>query len=243
MLRVLKPTGTLLVHNVPKWLAYYAAYLNERAHFRHWIAWDAMGPPLGKTLLPTHYGILYYVKSPKGFKFYDIRAPHRVCRECGAFAKDYGGKKDQMHPFGTLLSDVWTDIHRIRHRKRRDQHPCQLPIPLLERLIVMTTDEGDLVLDPFVGTGTTAIAAKKLGRKYVGIDIDPQYVALAKRKVGEVLPTKINGCYVSLYLGKVLTIRDEDYKKLDVYLSQARHSDKYRKVELPQGNALLLEYH
>jgi len=75
-----------------------------------------------------------------------------------------------MHPYGPLISDVWTDIHRIRHKKRRDEHPCQLPIPLLERLILMTTDEGDIILDPFVGTGTTAIAAKRLGRKYIAID-------------------------------------------------------------------------
>jgi hypothetical protein len=50
--------------------------------------------------------------------------------------KDYGGKKAMMHPYGTLLSDVWTDLHRIRHPKRRDQHPCQLPEPLLERLVL-----------------------------------------------------------------------------------------------------------
>jgi site-specific DNA-methyltransferase (adenine-specific) len=77
-----------------------------------------------------------------------------------------------MHQFGPLVSDVWTDIHRIRHKKRRDEHPCQLPIHLLERLLLMSTDEEDIVLDPFVGTGTTAIAAKKLGRKFIGIDID-----------------------------------------------------------------------
>jgi site-specific DNA-methyltransferase (adenine-specific) len=218
LVRVTKPTGSIFVHNIPKWLTYFAAFLNERAYFRHWIAWDAPGQPLGKTLYPRHYGILYYTKSPKGFKFYDLRCPHPRCRECEAPLKDYGGKKSLMHPFGPLVSDVWTDIHRIRHKIRRDEHPCQLPEPLLERLILMCTDEGDIVLDPFVGTGTTAVAAKKLGRRFIAIDLDPKYVAIAQRKLRLVQPTKIGGCYVSIYLGRVVTIRDKDWEKLRPFL-------------------------
>ncbi len=169
MVRITKPTGSIFVHNIPRWLIYYAAYLNKIAYFRHWISWDSGGAPLGKTLLPNHYGIIYYTKSLKDFKFYDIRYPHPRCRLCKEFLKDYGGKKDLAHDFGPLLSDVWTDIHRIRHKKRRDAHPCQLPLPLLERLILMCTDVSDIVLDPFVGTGTTAIAAKRLGSASISV--------------------------------------------------------------------------
>lgn len=216
MVRVTKPTGAIFIHNIPRWLNYYSEYLNKIAYFRHWIAWDSGGAPLGKTLLPNHYGIVYYTKSKsyKDFKFYDIRGPHKKCRVCKTFLKDYGGKKDQMHPFGMLLSDVWTDIHRIRHKKRRDEHPCQLPIHLLERLILMTTDEGDLVFDPFVGTGTTAVAAKRLGRKYTGIDIDQKYVEIAKRNIDQAEETKINDCYVSFYLGTIRTLRDKDFRMI-----------------------------
>ncbi|MBC6935413.1 MAG: site-specific DNA-methyltransferase [Chloroflexi bacterium] len=85
LVRVTKPTGSILVHNIPKWLTYYAAILNKHAHFRHWIAWDAMSTPLGKTLLPAHYGILFYSKQAKGTKFFEIRAPHKTCQECGAY--------------------------------------------------------------------------------------------------------------------------------------------------------------
>lgn len=213
MVRITKPTGSIFVHNIPKWLIYFGSYLNDIATFRHWISWDAMGSPLGKTLLPNHYGILYYVKSNE-FKFYDIRMLHKRCRNCHYILQDYGGKKSQMHQFGSLVSDVWTDIHRIRHKKRRDEHPCQLPIHLLERLLLMSSDEGDIVLDPFVGTGTTTIAAKKLGRKYIGIDIDPKYVEIANKKLEEAESTLINGCYVSYFLGKVITIRDNDWDKI-----------------------------
>lgn len=216
MVRITKPTGAIFVHNIPRWLSYYAEHLNKIAYFRHWIAWDSPGAPLGKTLLPSHYGILYYTKtqSPKDFKFFDIRMPHPKCRICKNLLKDYGGKKALAHHFGPLLSDVWSDIHRIRHKKRRDEHPCQLPIPLLERLILMTTDENDIVLDPFAGTGTTAVAAKQLGRHYIGIEQAKEYVKIANSNVKQSIETKINGCFVSLYLGQIRTIRNKDFEKI-----------------------------
>ncbi|TVR19630.1 MAG: site-specific DNA-methyltransferase [Anaerolineaceae bacterium] len=226
LVRVTKPTGSILVHNIPRWLTYYAAILNKHAHFRHWIAWDAMSTPLGKTLLPAHYGILFYSKQPTDTKFYELRAPHKTCRACGAYLKDYGGKKDQMHPFGALVSDVWTDIHRIRHSKRRDgEHPCQLPIHLLERLILMTTDRDDIVLDPFLGTGTTAIAAKKLDRRYVGIELDPVYVNIATEKLNRINePTLYEGYPVSIYLDEIVSIRDCD--AVEIFPAQLTSTQK-----------------
>ncbi len=231
MVRITKPTGSIFVHNIPKWLIHFASFLNEIAIFRHWIAWDAMGAPLGKTLLPNHYGILYYVKLKK-FKFYDIRGLHKRCRVCSFVLKDYGGKKNQMHHFGPIVSDVWTDIHRIRHKKRRDEHPCQLPVHLLERLVLMTTDEGDIVLDPFIGTGTTAIAAKRLGRRFIGIDIDPNYVEITKKKLQKTNPTMLNGCYVSMFLKRVITIRDKDWEKVKDSFVIAREPLQLQKTEI-----------
>jgi len=193
MVRITKITGSILVHNIPKWLIHYGNHLNKIAFFKHWIAWDSMSMPLGKTLLPAHYGILFYTKSPKNFKFHELRAPHKKCRSCGIMIKDYGGKKSQINPHGTLLSDVWDDIHRIRHKNRRDEHPCQLPEPLLERLILMTTNESDIVLDPFIGAGTTALAAKRLGRNFIGIDIDKKYKLIVESKLKNISYRVTNG--------------------------------------------------
>ncbi|MGH7952685.1 MAG: DNA-methyltransferase [Limisphaerales bacterium] len=109
---------------------------------------------------------------------------------------------------------MWTDIHRIRHDIRRDEHPCQLPIHLLERVILMSTDAGDVVLDPFLGTGTTAIAAKTLGRHYIGIELDKNYAHIAQQKLGRVTESVVNGFFVSIYLNKIQSVRDIDAKKM-----------------------------
>ncbi|GBR72497.1 modification methylase [Candidatus Termititenax aidoneus] len=215
MVRVTKSTGSIFVHNIPKWLTYYAAFLNKQADFKHWISWDAPTAPMGKTLQPGHYGILFYAKNCKQLKFYEIRYPHKRARKSNILAKDYGGKKSLLHPFGPLVSDVWTDIHRIKHNKFRDEHPCQLPVHLLERIILMSTDENDIVLDPFNGTGTTAIAAKRLGRQYIGFDMDKKYVEITKNKLKrEKSKSKIGDCWVSFYLDDVVTLRNKDWAYL-----------------------------
>jgi len=215
MVRITKPTGSIFVHNIPKWLSYYVKLLNEHVSFKHWIAWYAPTSPMGKSLQPAHYGILFYVKDSKKTKIYEIRMPHERERKSDYLRKDYGGKKAGLHPFGPLVSDVWADIHRIKHNKYRDEHPCQLPVPLLERLILMTTDEGDIVLDPFVGTGTTAVAAKKLGRKYIGFDLDEEYKRISENNLKKIQSdSKIGRSWVSFHLGEVRTIRDKDWENL-----------------------------
>lgn len=218
MVRVTKQTGSIFVHNIPKWLTYYTTSLNRSACFKHWISWDAPTSPMGKTLQPSHYGILFYTKDPKQNKFYEIRYPHKRCRKCSYLYKDYGGKKPLLHPFGPLLSDVWTDIHRVKHNKYRDEHPCQLPIHLLERIILMSTDKGDIVLDPFSGTGTTAIAAKRLGRNFIGFEFDKEYVCISENKLAqEESDSKIGNIWVSFFLDEVVTLRDTDWGELVKY--------------------------
>lgn len=215
MVRITKPTGSIFVHNIPKWLSYYVKILNEHANFKHWIAWYAPTSPMGKSLQPAHYGILYYVKEPKQTKVYETRMPHERERKSCYLRKDYGGKKAKLHPFGPLTSDIWTDIHRIKHNKYRDEHPCQLPTALLERLVLMATDEGDIVLDPFVGTGTTAVAVKKLGRNYIGFDLDAGYKKISEHNLNKVKSdSRIGKIWVSFHLGEVRTLRDKDWLNL-----------------------------
>jgi len=237
MVRVTKPTGSIFVHNIPKWLTFYSEFLNKQADFKHWISWDAPTAPMGKTLQPSHYGILFYAKDYKQLKFHEIRYPHKRNRKSNILAKDYGGKKGLLHPFGPLVSDVWTDIHRVKHNKFRDEHPCQLPIHLLERIILMSTDENDIVLDPFIGTGTTAIAAKRLGRQYIGFELDKNYVKITREKLKrEQIKSKIGDYWVSIYLDEVITLRNDDWKYLKkFYIIPNKIKDiEYKQVVLKQ---------
>lgn len=244
IVRVTKPTGSIFVHNIPKWLTYFANHLNKFAHFKHWIAWDAPTAPMGKSLQPSHYGILFYGKDKKQTKFYEVRYPHKRDRKTGRLSKDYGGKKDKLHPFGPLVPDVWTDIHRIKHNKFRDNHPCQLPLHLLERLILMATDENDIVLDPFLGTGTTAIAAKSLGRNYIGFELDINYVNISKSKLSNTYPnSRIDKTWVSFYLNEVITVRNNDWEELKQYYNipyPIRNID-HTKIELKDKSLLPTE--
>jgi site-specific DNA-methyltransferase (adenine-specific) len=82
----------------------------------------------------------------------------------------------------------------------------------------MSTDENNIVLDPFVGTGTTVIAAKRLGRRFIGIDIDEKYVNITKDKLSkESSNSKIGDIWVSFYLDEIVTIRNIDWEKLVPY--------------------------
>ena len=70
-------------------------------------------------------------------------------------------------------------------RARRVNHPAPFPVELPERFIRLYTYVGDVVLDPFLGSGSTAVAAARTGRHYVGYDLDPEYVAIAEARVAE----------------------------------------------------------
>ncbi|MGB9722355.1 MAG: DNA methyltransferase [Chloroflexia bacterium] len=184
-IRVLKPTGSLYILNLPHWTMYHAAFLNRHLYFQNWIVWDAVSEPRGK-LLPAHYGLLFYTKHPTDFTFnydevgsIDARC---YCLRSSCIRKRKALGEDRKE----RLTDIWWDIHRIKHRRHRDYHPCQLPDALLERIIRLSSNPGDIVLDALAGTGTTAVVAARLGRRYVAVDIDPTYVAITREKLAQV---------------------------------------------------------
>lgn len=183
--RILKPTGSLYVLNLPLWTMYHAVFLNKRLYFQNWIVWDALSEPRGK-LMPAHYGLLFYTKHPTDFTFNcdevgQLDARYYCLRSSCVRRRKAMGVDDK-----TLLTDIWWDIHRIKHRRDRDHHPCQLPDALVERIIRLSTNEGDIVLDALCGAGTTPVTAVRLGRRYVAIDIDERYVRMTREKITEV---------------------------------------------------------
>lgn len=181
-IRVLKPTGSLYVVNLPKWAIYHAAFLNKRLHFQNWIAWDAISEPRGK-IMPAHYALLFYTKHPTEFTFNygdvsPIDAPSFCLR-----ASCVRDRKEQGVDPKVILTDIWWDIHRIKHKRDRDPHPCQLPEKLMERVIRLSSNKGDIVLDALCGAGTTAVAAYKLGRRFIAVDVDKRYAEMTRAKL------------------------------------------------------------
>jgi site-specific DNA-methyltransferase (adenine-specific) len=191
MARTLKPGGSLFVLNLPKWAMHHATDLNSRLEFRHWIAWDALSDPRGK-IMPAHYALLDYTK-PGGKPIFNYSAVGAKTKGDNVLQPDslkyclraacVKRRKQVGDDDKVELSDIWFDIHRIKHKRDRDAHPCQLPEKLMERIIRLTTNRGGLVFDPFCGAGTTAIAAARLGRQFVTVDSDPKYVDITNAKL------------------------------------------------------------
>jgi DNA modification methylase len=143
-----------------------------------------------------HEHILFLTKRPKGYRFNDdaIRVPHAqaTIRRWGA-GQVYGGVKSEerkhdldsrmrhgksfaINPKGCLPIDVWS----LACANAAAKHYAVFPEPLAERIIGACSDPDDLVLDPFVGSGTTCAAAVRLGRRCFGIDLNPTYANLAR---------------------------------------------------------------
>lgn len=173
--RVLKPGGAMFLYNLPKWNIVFGAYMMERGlTFRHDIAVDIKSTlPIPGRLYPSHYSLLYFTKGgPKTFR--KIRTPIELCRHCSGELKDYGGHRHAMNPKGANLRDVWTDIPPVRHWKfkSKSRKANALSTKLLDRVVEMTTTKGDVIVDPFGGSGTTFAVCEKKERRWIGIELD-----------------------------------------------------------------------
>jgi len=100
--------------------------------------------------------------------------PMEVCPKCLSDIKDYGGYKDKMNPKGINLTDVWDDIPPVRHKKYKGRPEAnELSIKLMDRIIEMASNPGDIIFDPFGGSGTTYVVAGIKNRRWVGIELGP----------------------------------------------------------------------
>lgn len=173
--RCLKPGGALWLYNLPKWNVLLGPMLDEMGmEFRHWVAVNIkLSLPIPGRLYPSHYSLLYYTKGkPKTFR--KVRTPIQLCRHCGGEVKDYGGHRGAMNPKGVNLTDVWDDIPPVRHQKYKssDRKANALSSKILDRVVEVSTQPGDLVVDPFGGSGTTFAVCEARHRHWLGTDID-----------------------------------------------------------------------
>jgi len=172
--RTLKPGGAFFLYNLPKWNMFLGTYLAEAGlEFRHWIAVDIkFGLPIPKRLYPSHYSLLYFTKGkPKTFR--KVRTPNRAMPPLQG--RDQGlWRPRQDEPKGVNLTDVWNDIAPVRHWKYKssERKANALSSKLLDRVVEISTEPGDLVIDPFGGSGTTFAVCEAKHRRWLGTDID-----------------------------------------------------------------------
>jgi site-specific DNA-methyltransferase (adenine-specific) len=196
--RVLKNTGSLYLHCDPT-SSHYLKIILDRifgvTHFRNEIAWSYKGGGRSKKhFARKHDTILFYTKSDTWtFNYRDILVD-RTNRTY--FTDENGerywlkyGKRYYLEHEGKVPEDWWADIDPLHGPyKERLGYPTQKPLALLERIIKASSNEGDIILDPFCGCGTTLVAAEQLNRKWIGIDISRDAIEITEKRFRETFP-------------------------------------------------------
>ncbi|MGB0507110.1 MAG: DNA-methyltransferase [Pikeienuella sp.] len=132
-----------------------------------------------------HETALWFTKGDKyKFNLDPVRTPSKYPNK--RYFK--GPKKGQLsgNPLGKNPGDVW-DIPNVKHNHpEKTDHPCQFPEELVRRAVLSTSDKGDLVIDPFLGSGTTAVVCDRLGRKWTGSEKKPEYWPIIENRLADV---------------------------------------------------------
>ena len=180
--RILAPAGAF-------WVAIGAEYAAEvrmigrklGLTLRNWVIWHyTFGQNTKAKFARAHTHLFYFTKSPLEFTFNREAVAVFSDRQ-----KEYNDKRAAS--LGRMPFDVWTEFPRVcgTFGERKGWHPCQMPEALLARIIRGCSNVGDLVFDPFAGSGTTLVAAKKLNRRYLGTELSEDYAANVLERLNE----------------------------------------------------------
>lgn len=191
-----KDSGSIYLFNNTYNSAELTVFLkNKGLFFQNWITWYKKD---GFTSMTRRFNrvqetIIFFTKDKKNYTFNhdDVRVPYESVNRIEA-AKKTGilknGKRWFPNPNGKLCGDVWEftsekNRNRINGKMIKQFHATQKPVEMIERIILASTNEGDLVLDPFMGSGTTALASKNLKRNFIGCDSNENYVEFATNRL------------------------------------------------------------
>ena len=172
--RILKTTGTIYVFMGVRFIPYVYDILDRQLQllFNSWICWhytQGMGKTRGFS--PRHEDVLMFTKTVDyRFNIDDVRVPQKYYRS-----------RNNMR--GANPGDVWQFSHVHYSHPNRHDHPTQKPEGLIERMVLASTDEGDLVLDPFAGSGTTLRVCQQSGRDCIGFELNPEYVRMIEERL------------------------------------------------------------
>lgn len=174
--RVLKPEGSIYVFMGVRFISYLYDIMDRdlKLFFNSWIVWHyTQGMGKTKGFSPRHDDILVFNKG-KNFTFNldDIRVPQKFYRE-----------RNNMR--GANPGDVWQFSNVHYSTPNRQNHQTQKPEGVIERIVLASSNKGDIVLDPFSGSGTTLRVCQQLGRKAIGFELNPEYVAMTEQRLSE----------------------------------------------------------
>ena len=185
--RVLKPTGTIYLMTIARHLEWKMPLMAKHGVFVSLIPWKNVSASHDKRRYWNAYQpILCYGKT-EDYKFNTYAQTRELPKPSWQDARDERQK-------GQLL-DWWDDIPLVyagsvvhpeavlKPGTCQKAHPCQMPTGIVTRAMMFSSDVGDTVLDPFNGSGTTAVAAKQLNRRYIGMELNPEYVELTKKRL------------------------------------------------------------
>jgi len=219
--RVLKKSGSIFLHcdkNASHYLRIILDDVFGAKNFRNEIIWHYKRWTSSKSSLQSQHQTIHFYGKTKDNKFNtlytDYSASTNVDQILQERKRDVNGKSIYKTDIegevvwgkekkGVALGDVWEIPYLNPKAKERVGYPTQKPILLLERIIEISTNQNDVVLDPFCGSGTTLVAAKLLNRRYIGIDISEEACNIADRRIANPLKTtstlmeKGTGCYLT----------------------------------------------
>ncbi|MDR0289595.1 MAG: site-specific DNA-methyltransferase, partial [Treponema sp.] len=183
--RIVKPNCTVAILNIPQWCIRHFKYLSTVLDYYDWIVWEGLSLPV-RMIMPAHYSIICFSKGkPRDISLLsrDTSLEEKYIK---SFSNDYcmrpnciNERKRRGINDSEYITNLWWNIHRLKHNANRVDHPCQLPPLFMLRLISLFTRENEIVLDPFNGVGTTTLSAKMLNRKYIGIELSEYYHNIA----------------------------------------------------------------
>jgi len=223
-MKVLKPHGSFYIAIGDDHAANVKIIADELGLvLRNWIIWHyAFGQQMKNKFARSHTHIFYFVKDEKDFTFNGDDA-----RVISDRQKRYRDKR--ANAAGKMPDDVWDEYPRVCGTfKERVNFPCQMPESLLARIIRVSSNETDWVLDPFSGSGTTAAVAAKLNRRFTGIELSKEYVARSRKRV--------KGCKK---LGIEGEGKHEWTERIEAELKWLYHENKVPSEQLADDAALL----
>ncbi len=206
MFRVLADHGSLYIHLDWRAVHYVKVMLDDifgSRCFLNEVIWSyRTGGRPGAWFSRQHDTVLLYAKNPPKHTFHRLRDGTYRTRDLrmDASGRPYKTTRNgrvYFHPDGPALSDVWDIPFLSTVSRERTGYPSQKPEALLQRAIRASSNEGDLVADFFCGSGTTLVAAKRLNRRWLGCDISPEAVAIARRRLDQACTGDLSLCQMN----------------------------------------------